>query len=94
MADNGTQSIKLNWTKIVAWGMTTLFTLLLALVMFLFKTYATKIDDLVISNASLQLEVKTAIAVLQTQNTSTASEVSDIKDDIKEIKTDIREIRK
>lgn len=94
MANGEVSEVKVNWTAVVAWTMTGLFTLLLTLVIFVFNSYAEKIDELVISNASLQLKVEGAVATLQTQNTSTSGQISDIKDDIKEIKSDIREIRK
>lgn len=94
MANGETSDIKINWLKVVAWTMTTSFTLLLALVIFVFQIYATKIDDLVKSNSSLELKVEGAVATLQAQNSGTSGEISNIKDDIKEIKIDIRELRK
>jgi len=86
--------IKLNWTKIVAWVMTTMFTLLLALCVFLFKSYANKIDILVDKANLIELKLTDAATTLQIQNTSTAGEISDLKETDKRHDEEIRELRK
>ena len=88
MADNNGTQIKLNMTKIIAWTMSTMFTLLLALVIFVSRSYIEKVDSM----DNKMTEIVVAIGILQTQGTSTAKEISDIKESVKEVRTDVKEL--
>lgn len=88
MADNNGTQIKLNMTKIIAWTMSTMFTLLLALVIFVSQSYIEKVDSM----DNKMTEIVVAIGILQTQGTSTAKEISDIKESVKEVRTDVKEL--
>ena len=88
MADDNGTVIKINWSKIVAWVASTLFALLLATCLFVFKLYAGKIDTI----EGQVNKLVTAVEVLQTQNTSTATQISDIKESVKEVRADVKEL--
>ena len=88
MADNNGTQIKLNMTKIIAWTMSTMFTLLLTLVIFVSRSYIEKVDSM----DNKMTEIVVAIGILQTQGTSTAKEISDIKESVKEVRTDVKEL--
>lgn len=88
MANGNGDTIKLDWSKIIAYVMTTCFALLLTLFLWVVRSYAEKIDTIITKVDGLGV----AVAVLQTQNTSTSNEIADVKESIKEVKSDIKEI--